>query len=246
METRIRIGTSGFTYRDWVGPFYPPDLPPSDWLPHYATRLSAVELGASSHRVPGLNDARQWTQTLPASFRLCLTASSVHTRHAVEGRPTALRGLLDAAKQLGNRAGPVLVQLPRGATRDVHAMTRLLSPFAGLTLAVEPRRDDPITDAVLRALSARGAALVVTDEVVGMPKVEVTSSFVYLRLRKVSDEREWDQWVERMALLEARGLEVYAFLRQGRREPAALRAQWLAARLAQRAAARQGVELSPA
>src|SRR5690606_8688847 len=138
-----------------------------------------------------------------------LTASSVYTRNAVEGRPTALRGLLDAARQLGERAGPVLVQLPRGATRDVHAMTRLLSPFAGLTLAVEPRRDDPITDAVLRALSARGAALVVTDEVMGMPRVEVTSSFVYLRLRKVSDEREWDQWVERMALLEARGLEVY-------------------------------------
>lgn len=245
METRIRIGTSGFTYRDWVGSFYPEDLPPADWLTHYASRLSAVELGASSHRIPGLEDVRHWTRALPASFQLCLTASAVHTRHAVEGRPTALRGLLDAARQLGQRAGPVLVQLPHGATRDVHTLTRLLSPFGGLRLAVEPRRDDPITDAVLRALSARGAALVVTDEVVGMPRVEVTSSFVYLRLRKVSDEHEWDQWVERMALLEARGLEVYAFLRQGRREPAALRALWLQARLAQRNAARQEAELSP-
>lgn len=245
METRLRIGTSGFTYRDWVGSFYPPDLPPADWLSHYATRLSAVELGSSSHRVPGLDDVRHWVKTLPASFRLCLTASSVLTRHAVEGRPTALRGLLDAARHLGPRAGPVLVQLPHGATRDVHALTRLLSPFGSLPLAVEPRRDEPMTDAVLRALSARGAALVVTDDVVGMPRIEVTSSFVYLRLRKVSDEREWDQWVERMALLEARGLEVYAFLRQGRREPAVLRARWLAARLAQRSAARQEVELSP-
>lgn len=234
MDTRIRIGTSGFTYRDWVGSFYPDDLSPAQWLAHYAKHLPAVELGSSSHRVPALDEVRHWTETLPADFELCLTAVPLFTSHAKEGRSGAVRGLLDAARLLGERAGPMLVQLPHGATRDLHTLSKLLAPFAGLRLAVELKRDETITDALLRTLSARGAALVVTDDVAGIPRLEVTSTFVYLRLRKVADESEWEQWAERIALWAARGLEVYAFLRQGRREPAVLRAKWLAAKVEQR------------
>ena len=234
MEAQVRIGTSGFAYRDWLGAFYPGDTTRTEWLAHYARRLAAVELGSTFHRVPSVDEARTWAANLPPSFRLCLTAPRALTRHAKEGRPGALSGLLAAEEALGARAGPVLVQLPHGATDDPSSLARFLDQFEGLRLAVEPRRDDPLTDALLRTLSARGAALVVTDDVVGLPRLEVTSSFAYLRLRRVAGEREWEQWAERIALLGARGLEVYAFLRQGRREPAALRAEWLAGRVRER------------
>lgn len=234
METRIHIGTSGYAYRDWVGAFYPSDLSPDEWLAHYARNLNALEFGSTSHRVPSPDEAQEWVRSLPQSFRLCMAAPSLLVRKAREGRESAVDGLLKAGRLLGKRAGPVRLQLPQGVAADPAGVSQLLAPFAGLKLAVEPRRDEPPTEAVLRLLSKKSAALVITDDVAGLPKLEVTSSFVYLRLRQVADESEWEQWVERIALMAARGLEVYAFLRHTRRESAALRAKWLEAKVGQR------------
>lgn len=234
VETRIHIGTSGYAYRDWVGAFYPPDLSPDEWLSHYARNLNALEFGSTSHRVPSPEEAREWSRRLPGLFRLCLAEPSLLLRHARQGRETAIQGLLDAARLLHERAGPIRVQLPQGVADNPAEVSRLLAPFSGLKLAVEPRRDEPVAEALLRMLSAQGTALVITDDVTGLPKLEVTSSFVYLRLRQVEDESEWEQWAERIALMATRGLEVYAFLRHTRREPAALRAKWLESKVRQR------------
>lgn len=234
VETRLHIGTSGYAYRDWVGSFYPSDLPREEWLTHYVRNLDALEFGSTAHRTPSADEAREWSRRLPGTFRLCLTAPALLLRHTRSGRETAIQGLLDAARLLHERAGPIRVQLPQGLSADLDAVAKLLAPFSGLKIAVEPRRDEPLTDALLRMLSARGAALVVTDGGVGLPKLEVTSSLVYLRLREVANESEWEQWAERIALSAARGLEVYAFLRQTRRESAALRAKWLDAKVRQR------------
>lgn len=228
----VRTGTCGFAYRDWVGTFYPPDTEPEHYLARYAQRLGAVELGATFHRLPSADTARQWASLVGGDFRLCLTAPRQLTRDLRPARTGRyLPAVREVVEALGSRAGPLLVQIPSTLEVDLGALDLLLEMLRGIRVAVEFRHASWHNDACLRLLSHHGAALAVNDDVVGMPLVEVTGEFTYWRLRRVSGEEEWDAWAERAAYLSARGIEVFAFLRPDRSGHAPLQAEHFARRV---------------
>lgn len=245
MAAPLRIGTSGFAYSDWHGTFYPWGIRPEEQLAQYAARLPAVELGATFHRVPSVAHAAEWAATVPEDFRFCPSAPRALTRDLREAvhRP-ALAGFRDVVQALGATAGPVLVQVTSGI--DPKELGAFLEALAPLRAAVELRPGMSASDALLRTLSAHEAALVVSDDVLGRPRVQVTSDFTYWRLARVADEAEWDAWAEQAAHLAARGVEVFAFVRQSRGGQAALRAERLARRVEAFAYRQAQSETSPA
>ena len=76
----VRIGTSGWIYDRWRGPFYPEDVPKKRWLEWYATQFSATEINGSFYRTPSLEAVRAWRDQTPEDFRFAWKASKFITQ----------------------------------------------------------------------------------------------------------------------------------------------------------------------
>lgn len=114
---RIWIGTSGWTYDSWRGPFYPPEVPKKDWLTWYGSNFPSTEINASFYRTPSLEAARDWRKRTPRNFRLCVEGVEVH--HALETTERYLRKLdcIDGVEAEAPRA--------QGGTRPLSAAGKL-------------------------------------------------------------------------------------------------------------------------
>jgi uncharacterized protein YecE (DUF72 family) len=159
------IGTSGWQYRDWRGPFYPPGLPTSSWLPRYAEDFATAELNASFYRLPARATFAAWRERTPPGFLMAVKASRylTHIRRLRDPAEPVAR-LMDRATALGDRLGPVLVQLPPTLQADPGLLAATLAQFpAGVRVAVEPRHASWWTDDTRRVLERAGAALCLAD-----------------------------------------------------------------------------------
>jgi uncharacterized protein YecE (DUF72 family) len=213
------VGTSGWSYAEWVGPFYPDPTPPSGFLSYYAARLPAVEAHATFRRVPGAATLEKWCAAVPESFRFAPKAhlGITHRRDltGVDERVTAFFGALSP---LGGRLGPVLFQLPHH-TPDLERLDAILaavprSPTAAFELAPAWLDDER----VLSRLAASDATVVLVDtDRRPAPDLEV-GPLAYVRLRRTRyRDGELDEWGERLAKLRAAGRDVYAFVKHDER-----------------------------
>src|SRR4051794_5587416 len=109
----IRIGTSGWQYADWRGVLYPPRLPQRLWLEEYARHFDTLELNNSFYRLPSNDTFPAWRERLPAGFVVAVKASRylTHIRRMRDPAEPVAR-LMAAAGGLGDRLGPILLQLP--------------------------------------------------------------------------------------------------------------------------------------
>jgi len=230
MLADARVGTSGFAYREWLGQVYPSEAEPSQLLPLYADRLSGVEI---STLPPELVES--WAATVPASFQVAVKAPSRVASDLAAGKATsrAMGAFLEVAEKLGEALGPVLMQVPGSRRADSHALGKFLASLPdGLRVAFEFKHPSWRDDATLRVLSAFDAALVLTDEGEGVPRIDLTADFTYVRIRRDDDRTEAiDEWAERLGILARRGIDVYAFLKHDRRGLAVDRAMRLASLL---------------
>jgi uncharacterized protein YecE (DUF72 family) len=169
----VVVGTSGWQYRDWRGPLYPPDLPQHDWLAHYAGRYAAVENNSTFYRLPTRDTFADWQARTPADFVMAIKASRYLTHvKRLRDPADAVAKLMAAASGLGGRLGPVLLQLPPNLPADPQRLDACLAAFAGrradgpdgVRVAVEPRHPSWWTDEVRQVLAARGAALCWADQ----------------------------------------------------------------------------------
>lgn len=162
----IWIGTSGWQYRDWRGPFYPHGLGQARWLEYYAAWFDTVELNSAFYRLPEAATFAAWAQRVPDGFVMAVKASRYlsHVRRLRDPAEPVGR-LMARAAHLGDRLGPVLLQLPGSLRADLGALADTLAALAahGARVAVEFRHPSWFCDRCYEVLSAHGAALCWAD-----------------------------------------------------------------------------------
>ncbi len=196
-----RVGTSGFSYKEWKGPFYPEKLAAKDMLRFYAERLGAVEINNTFYRMPKREVVAGWAEQVPDEFRFVLKASRRITHQAkLRDCEEAVGYLFRAADALSDKLGAVLFQLPPYLKKDVPLLREFLALVPeGRRAAVEFRSTSWLDDAVYDALRERDAALCVADFDEAQKKIPLvsTASWGYLRLRAAHyEDAELTAWNE--------------------------------------------------
>src|SRR5579863_1689522 len=200
---KVYAGTSGFSYKEWKGPFYPEDLPAAQMLSYYASQLPAVEINNTFYRLPKESMLAAWAEQVPPDFRFVLKASQKIThmkRLRDAGSETEV--LLHVAGALGEKLGPILFQLPPNMKADaprLRAFLDLLPP--GARAAFEFRHPSWYDDEVLNELRSHRCALCVADvDDEPAPPIRATADWGYLRLRRQGyDEATLRSWTQQIA-----------------------------------------------
>jgi uncharacterized protein YecE (DUF72 family) len=199
----VLVGTSGYSYKEWKGGFYPQDLKDGEMLRFYAERFPAVEINNTFYRMPSPELLARWAAEVPASFRFILKAPRriTHEKRLAGVADTTAR-LFEVAASLGDKRGPFLFQLPPYSKKDAARLRDFLGLLpAGERAAFEFRDPSWDDDEVSEALRAAGAArcLADTDEDQGEPRLVPTARFGYLRLRRADyDEAALVSWADRI------------------------------------------------
>ena len=213
----FRIGTSGYQYDHWKGELYPPELPKSKWLPFYAERYDTVEINSSFYGLPSASTVDAWRDSVPERFCFALKFSRYgsHLKHLKDPGDSIAR-FLEVGERLGDRLGPILVQLPPRWSPDPERLAGFLDAAPRThRWAIEFRNPDWLREPIYRILADHGAALCVHDMIEDHPR-RLTADWVYLRFHGVGYARGYSHQrltaeAQRIAGYLDRGLDVYAY-----------------------------------
>jgi uncharacterized protein YecE (DUF72 family) len=200
----VLTGTSGFSYKEWRGSFYPDKLPEAKMLAFYAEKLGAVEINHTFRRMPSPELLGKWAAQTPAGFRFALKSPQqiTHMRKLVDVGDAVAR-LAETAGTLGDRLGPILFQLPPFLRKDLGVLEAFLSTLAPLPTrlraALEFRHESWLADDTYEVLHRHGAALCIADSEEFATPFVATAGWGYLRLRRQDyDEAALRGWAERL------------------------------------------------
>ena len=198
----LYVGTSGYSYKEWKGSFYPEKLAAKDMLRYYAERLSTVEINATFYRMPQPSMLENWKEQVPGSFRFSLKASQRIT-HFKRLKETVeeTKYFLDTAAVLGDQLGVVLFQLPPNMKKDLPRLETFLALLPPTTpAAFEFRHPTWFDDDVLDLLRSQNRPLVVSDtDDLPTTHIDKTADWGYLRLRRVNySEENLVEWAVRI------------------------------------------------
>lgn len=242
MTGRLFVGTSGFSYPDWMPRFYPAGTRPASLLAAYAARLPAVELNVTFRRRPTPSMIRGWVSATPPDFRFAVKAQRSSAIRGLFGDPAeSVAWLTEPLPAFGERLGAVLYRVPAEIRRDgpwVDGDAAVADARLAALLAAWPRSiplvlelQDPSwhVDETFAAMRAAGAVLCITElppegdegaagndagEAAEPPIVRRTGPFLYLRLRRHDyTTDEIESWAKRIEPFLAAGDDVYAFFR---------------------------------
>jgi uncharacterized protein YecE (DUF72 family) len=212
----VWLGTSGFSYKEWKGSFYPADLPDRQMLAYYATKFRAVEIDSTFYRLPAAKTLEGWRDTAPEGFRFTIKAAQQIThRQRLKVPSEALDYLTGAVPTLGSHLGTLFFQLPPFSRCDLGKLETFLTALpSGLPCAFEFRHDSWFVPEVYKLLRERGAALIVHDTDEGCSPLEITGPFVYVRLRKAGYSAEArENWRKQFKEWADSGIDVFAFIK---------------------------------
>ncbi|MGZ8868542.1 MAG: DUF72 domain-containing protein [Thermoanaerobaculia bacterium] len=186
---RVLVGTSGYSYKEWKGTFYPEDLPAAKMLSFYGGKFDTVEINNTFYRMPDAKTVERWGTEVPDGFVFVLKAPQRITHQKkLSDVADDLRYLYETASLLGTKLGPVLFQLPPFARKDAGKLRdfiKRLPPHH--RAAFEFRHASWFDDEIYSILRDHDAALCAadTDETENPESVLVpTASWGYLRLRR--------------------------------------------------------------
>jgi len=199
---KLWVGTSGYSYKEWKGNFYPADLPDKDMLPFYSSKLPAVEINNTFYRMPTASVLENWAERVPSEFRFSIKASQkiTHQKRLKEaGDETAY--LLKTAKSMKEKLGVILFQLPPYLRKELSRLEDFLKLLdEDIRAAFEFRDETWFADDVYDLLKKYDCALCIseTDDEAETP-FAATADWGYLRLRRQNYvEGDLANWVKRI------------------------------------------------
>ena len=199
---KLHVGTSGYSYKEWKGNFYPEDLPAKEMLSYYSRRLPAVEINNTFYRLPQPSMIENWKAQVPARFRFSIKATQRITHiKRLNNVADETKYLLETAALLEERLGVVLFQLPPNMKKDSERLKAFLGLLpANARTAFEFRHETWFDDEVFSLLRAKDSALVVSDtDEKPLTEIISTANWGYLRLRRTSyDENDLMNWLQRV------------------------------------------------
>ena len=210
-------GTSGYSYKEWKGTFYPDKIPAKKMLSYYAERLPTVEINNTFYRMPKAEVLESWVEQVPDDFRFCLKASRRITHiKRLKACEDETEYLFRVLGELGPKLGIVLFQLPPNLKKDVERLASFLQLVPrGVKAAFEFRNESWFDESVFELLRAEGRGLVLMDDEEGATepsRIISTCNWGYLRLRKPAYTRaELTDWKQR--ILAADWSEAYVFFK---------------------------------
>lgn len=216
----IRIGTCGWQYRHWRGAFYPEALPTPEWLAFYAAQFATVEVDSAFYRLPTAESLARWRDATREGFVFSLKASSMLTHRKRLADPAGPVGLLvERVEHLGDRLGPVLLQLPPTLRAEPRRLEEALACFPPhVRVALEARHPSWDAEEVWGILEARGAAWCLADAPWRRWPAVRTAAWGYVRFHEgraspapCYGRRALTTWAERLAELWPGGEDVFVY-----------------------------------
>ena len=200
---RVLVGTSGYSYKEWKGTFYPEDLPAAKMLPFYATQLKTVEINNTFYRMPEPKMLGKWAGEVPDDFVFVLKAPQRITHQKrLAGAEDDVRYFFETAAELGPKLGPVLFQLPPFARKDAVKLRDFLAVLPRHPVAFEFRHASWFDEEVFGVLRDHDAALCAadTDEIADPSSLPMsTASWGYCRLRRTQyGDGDLERWARRV------------------------------------------------
>lgn len=229
----IRIGTQGWNYTAWTGPFYPERTRAADFLSVYARAFDTVEVDSTFYAIPSAKTVRGWHDRTPErfTFALKLPQEITHERRLRDSGDIAAE-FFDRARELGPKLGPILIQLgPDFAPVELPAVAAFLPTLPrDLRIAIEFRQRGWIHDGLLALLAEHEVALALSDGK-WIPRKQMlalaakpTAPFLYIRLMganrdivdysriQIDRARELEQWSTVLAQAAEPGLDAYVYI----------------------------------
>jgi uncharacterized protein YecE (DUF72 family) len=192
----LYVGTSGFSYPTWKPDFYPAGTPQKEFLRAYGEQLPSVELNATFYQLPSEERLRAWAEQTPPEFRF---AVKMNRRATHFGDVSIVGTFCERVRTLGERLGPILIQLPRTRPRDEGWLELMLESL------------DPELE---YAFEFRHESWSGIDGVQVINALEGDAPFRYLRLRDPPyDEAALHGWADRLRPLLEGGTRVYAYFK---------------------------------
>ncbi len=181
---QIRIGTSGWHYKHWVGRYYPVDIKPPEMLNYYLRDFDSVELNNTFYHLPKETSFDTWRKSVPSNFVFAVKGSRFLT-HMIKLKD-ADRGIVNfvpRAKRLGRKLGPILWQLPPKWNVNVERLQDFLSKLPrGIRYAFELRNMTWMTDRIYDVLQKHRAAFCIYELAGYQSPIELTAKWTYVRL----------------------------------------------------------------
>jgi uncharacterized protein YecE (DUF72 family) len=200
---KLLVGTSGFAFKEWKGPFYPADLGDDEMLGFYSTRYPTVEINNTFYRMPKENVLLGWAAQVPDTFTFTIKASQRITHHARLKPQSAelVEYLVRTTAVLGTRLGPILFQLPPNFKRDLERLQAFLALLPkDRRFTIEFRHESWFDEEVVAALRAHDVALCVSEQEEFQAPMLATAEWGYLRLHRFDyDPPALAAWAARIA-----------------------------------------------
>lgn len=219
-QARIRIGTSGWHYAHWKGPFYPAEMRNAEFLGFFSQRFDTVELNNPFYRTPSAETFAAWRKNTPDNFVFSVKVNRrfTHIKKLKDPQP-ALDDFIERADRLANKQGPLLFQLPPHWRVNMERLAEFLSSLPKRhRYTIEFREPSWHTPDVYALLKEHNVAFCIYELNHFMSPIEVTADFTYTRLHgpggpyqgQYSDDA-LAGWAQRLVDWRTRGIDSYCY-----------------------------------
>jgi uncharacterized protein YecE (DUF72 family) len=220
-EGKVHIGTSGWSYRHWKGNFYPENLPQKDWLQFYIDKgFLTVEVNSPFYHLPYKSTFEKWRDSVPKDFLFSVKASRyiTHIKKLHDARES-IKKFFDSAKELNEKLGPVLFQLPPGWKFDRERLANFLKNLSNkYRYTFEFRNNTWWNDEAFDLLKYNNISFCIYELEGTITPKETTADFVYIRLHGPGKKYQGDyniktlsDWADSCIKWKGEGKDIFCY-----------------------------------